>query len=166
MKIAIEREHHTRVEGVLPEAVDAFERAVGVLEAGGARTIEVVIPHYEEITFAGRVQSRSEAAAYHMLDLRTRWSDYGVHTRDAVGQGALYSASDVVQAQRVRQYGKKVIARADAAVRRAGHAESRQRRAGGRRTDDGVLLAEARRSPRSGTRMGLPALCIPDGLHQ
>ena len=75
----------------------------------GALTIEVVIPHYAEITLPARVQSRSEAAAYHMLDLRTRWSDYGIHTRDAVAQGALYSASDVVQAQRVRQYGKKLI---------------------------------------------------------
>ncbi len=44
------------------------------------------------------------------LDLRMRWSDYGVHTRDAVAQGALYSASDVVQAQRVRHYGKRAIA--------------------------------------------------------
>lgn len=109
MRIAIEREHHTRVEGVLPEAIDAFERAVGVLEMGGALTTEVSIPHYTEITFASRVQSRSEAAAFHMVDLRARWAEYGIHTRDAVGQAALFGASDVVQAQRVRQYGKKVI---------------------------------------------------------
>ncbi len=109
MKIAIEREHHTRADGVLPEAVDAFERAVGVLDSVGALTAEVVIPHYAEIAFASRVQSRSEAAAYHLLDLRSRWSDYGIYTRDAVAQGALYSASDVVQAQRVRRYGKKIV---------------------------------------------------------
>ena len=38
MKIAVEREHHTRAEGVLPEAVDAFEPAVAVLEGAGARS--------------------------------------------------------------------------------------------------------------------------------
>jgi aspartyl-tRNA(Asn)/glutamyl-tRNA(Gln) amidotransferase subunit A len=109
MKLAIEREHHTRGPGVLPEAVEAFERAVAVLEGAGASTLEVSIPHYDQITFAGRVNSRAEAAAYHMVDLRDRWTDYGVHTRAAIGQGVMYSASDVVQAQRVRQYGKAVI---------------------------------------------------------
>jgi aspartyl-tRNA(Asn)/glutamyl-tRNA(Gln) amidotransferase subunit A len=109
MKLAIEREHHTRAPGVLPEAVEAFERAVAVLEGAGASTLEVSIPHYDQITFAGRVNSRAEAAAYHMVDLRDRWTDYGVHTRAAIGQGVMYSASDVVQAQRVRQYGKAVI---------------------------------------------------------
>ena len=47
MKIAIEREHHTRVDGVLPEAVEAFEAAVRVLAQAGARPIEVTIPHYD-----------------------------------------------------------------------------------------------------------------------
>ena len=109
MKIAIERDHHTRVPGVVPEAIEAFENAVGALESAGASTLEVSIPHYEEIMFAGRVNSRSESAAYHMVDLRNRWTDYGAHTRTAVGGGVMYSASDVVQAQRVRQYGKRVI---------------------------------------------------------
>jgi aspartyl-tRNA(Asn)/glutamyl-tRNA(Gln) amidotransferase subunit A len=93
----------------LPEAVDAFETAVAVLEQAGAGTLEVTVPHYDEITFAGRVSSRCEGAAYHLVDLRTRWTDYGVHTRTAIGAGVMYSAADVVQAQRVRQYGKAVI---------------------------------------------------------
>ena len=38
MKIAVEREHHTRVEGVVPEAVEAFEAAVSVLAQAGARS--------------------------------------------------------------------------------------------------------------------------------
>jgi aspartyl-tRNA(Asn)/glutamyl-tRNA(Gln) amidotransferase subunit A len=44
-----------------------------------------------------------------MVDLQSRWTDYGVHTRAALGGGVLYSAPDLVQAQRVRRYGQKVI---------------------------------------------------------
>jgi aspartyl-tRNA(Asn)/glutamyl-tRNA(Gln) amidotransferase subunit A len=107
-KIAVEREHGVRAAGVLPEAVQAFEAAVRALAEAGAEVTEVVIPHYDEILFAGRVNSRCEAAAYHMVDMQARWTDYGVHTRAAIGAGALYSASDLVQAQRVRHYGQKV----------------------------------------------------------
>lgn len=163
MKIAVEREHHTRVEGVLPEAVDAFERAVGVLEAGGARTIEVVIPHYEEIAFAGRVQSRCEAAAYHLVDLRTRWADYGVHTRDAVGQAAMYSASDVVQAQRVRSYGKKAVAE----LMRPFDVMVTLSRGRGAPPVEGLTMESYSRFPSFTSfwnTMGLPALCIPIGF--
>ncbi|HEY2592449.1 MAG TPA: amidase, partial [Chloroflexota bacterium] len=163
MKIAIERENHTRVEGVLPEAVDVFERAVGMLDDGGARMFEVVIPRYKEITFAGRVQSRSEAAAYHMLDLRTRWSEYGVHTRDAVAQGALYSASDVVQAQRVRQYGQKLIGE----LMRPFDVLLTLSRGSGAPPVDGLTMESYSKRPSFTSiwnSMGLPALCIPIGF--
>jgi aspartyl-tRNA(Asn)/glutamyl-tRNA(Gln) amidotransferase subunit A len=163
VKIAIERENHTRVEGVLPESVDAFERAVSMLEDGGAKTIEVVIPRYKEITFAARVQSRSEAAAYHMLDLRTRWSDYGIHTRDAVAQGALYSASDVVQAQRVREYGRKVISE----LMRPFDVLVTLSRGSGAPAVEGLTMESYSRKPSFTSiwnAMGLPALCIPIGF--
>jgi aspartyl-tRNA(Asn)/glutamyl-tRNA(Gln) amidotransferase subunit A len=163
LKIAVERKNHTRVEGVLPEAVDAFERAVAVLEQSGARTIEVVIPHFKEIAFAGRVQSRSEAAAYHMLDMRTRWQDYGIHTRDAVAQGALYSASDVVQAQRVRAYGKKAIGE----LMRPFDVLVTLSRGSGAPAVEGLTMESYAQKP-SFTPiwncLGLPALCIPIGF--
>ena len=146
-----------------PEAVDAFEQAVGVLGSAVARmTIEVVIPHYNEIAFACRVQSRSEAAAYHMLDLRTRWSDYGIHTRDAVAQGALYSASDVVQAQRVRQYGKKAIGE----LMRPFDVLVTLSRGGGAPAVEGLTMESYSQNPSFTSiwnAMGLPALCIPIG---
>jgi aspartyl-tRNA(Asn)/glutamyl-tRNA(Gln) amidotransferase subunit A len=163
LKIAVERENHTRVEGVLPEAVDAFEKSVAVLEDGGARTIEVVIPRYKEIAFAGRVQSRSEAAAYHMLDLRMRWTDYGIHTRDAVAQGALYSASDVVQAQRVRQFGQKAIGE----LMRPFDVLVTLSRGSGAPAVDGLTMESYARKPSFTSiwnAMGLPALCIPMGF--
>jgi aspartyl-tRNA(Asn)/glutamyl-tRNA(Gln) amidotransferase subunit A len=109
LRVGVEREHHTKVEGVLPEAIEQFEAAVAALGQGGATVSEVSIPYYDEITSAGRVNSRSEGAAYHMVDLRSRWSDYGVHTSAAVGSAAIFSASDYVQASRTRQMGKKVL---------------------------------------------------------
>ena len=163
MKIAIEREHHTRVDGVLPEAVEAFEVAVGVLANAGARTIEVTIPHYEEITFASRVVSRCEAAAYHMLDLRSRWSDYGVHTRDAVGGAVMFGAADVVQAQRVRQYGKKAIRE----LMRPFDVMVMLSRGTGAPELDGLTFESYSKVPSFTSiwnSMGLPALCIPMGF--
>ena len=43
-----------------------------------------------------------EAYAYHEPDLQTRPELYGKYTRQQLRQGALYSAADYVQAQRVR----------------------------------------------------------------
>jgi aspartyl-tRNA(Asn)/glutamyl-tRNA(Gln) amidotransferase subunit A len=163
MKIAVEREHHTRVAGVLPEAVDAFESAVGVLAGGGASTVEVTIPHYDEITFAGRVNSRCEGAAFHLVDLRNRWSDYGSHTRSAVGSAVMYSAADVVQAQRVRQYGKKVLRE----LMRPFDVLITLSRGSGAPAIDGLTFESYSKSPSFTSIwnfMGMPALCIPMGF--
>ncbi len=163
LKIAIEREHHTRAEGVLPEAVDAFEHAVSVLQGAGAYTTEVVIPHYAEITFACRVQSRAEAAAYHLVDLRNRWADYGIHTRDAIAGGVMYSAADVAQAQRVRQYGKKTIAE----LMRPFDVMLTLSRGRGAPQLDGLTMESYQKYPSFTSiwnGMGLPALCIPIGF--
>jgi aspartyl-tRNA(Asn)/glutamyl-tRNA(Gln) amidotransferase subunit A len=163
MKIGIEREHHTRVNGVLPEAIDAFEQAIGVLEGAGASTLEVSIPHYDEITFAGRVCSRSEAAAYHMVDLQSRWTDYGVHTRAAVASGGMYSASDVVQAQRVRQYGKRVVRE----LMRPFDALIMLSRGTAAPAIDGLTFESYSKAPSFTSiwnSLGLPALCIPMGF--
>jgi aspartyl-tRNA(Asn)/glutamyl-tRNA(Gln) amidotransferase subunit A len=163
VKIAVERANHTRVAGVLPEAVDTFERAVEVLQAAGATVIEVIIPHFREIQLATRVSNRTEASAYHMVDLQARWDDYGIHTRDAVGSGVLYSAVDVVQAQRVRRYGQKVIAELmrpfDALVTLA--------RADGAPTVEGLAFESNNKIPtftNIWNGLGQPALCVPMGF--
>jgi aspartyl-tRNA(Asn)/glutamyl-tRNA(Gln) amidotransferase subunit A len=163
VKIAIEREHHTRVSGVLPESVNAFEAAVAVLEGAGASTIEVVIPRYTEIAFAGRVQSRCEGASFHMIDLREKWGDYGIHTRDAVGSSVMYSASDVVQAHRVRSFGKKAISE----LMRPFDVMVMLSRGGGAPEIEGLTFESYSKQPSFTSiwnAMGLPALCIPMGF--
>jgi aspartyl-tRNA(Asn)/glutamyl-tRNA(Gln) amidotransferase subunit A len=52
----------------------------------------------------------SEALAYHRDHLQARWSDYFAWTRRIVAAGAFVSGADYVQAQRVREVGKKRLA--------------------------------------------------------
>ncbi len=129
----------------------------------GASTIEVTIPHYDEIAFAGRVQSRCEGASFHMVDLREKWGDYGIHTRDAVGSSVMYSASDVVQAQRVRQYGQKTIRE----LMRPFDVMVMLSRGTGAPEIDGLTFESYAKVPSFTSIwnvMGLPALCIPMGF--
>jgi aspartyl-tRNA(Asn)/glutamyl-tRNA(Gln) amidotransferase subunit A len=134
-----------------------------VFEHAGARTIEVSIPHYNEIAFAGRVNSRSEGAAFHLVDLRSQWADYGAHTRTAVGSGVLYSAADVVQAQRVRQYGQKVVRE----LMRPFDVMVMLSRGTGAPTVDGLTFESYSNVPSFTSiwnALGMPALCIPMGF--
>ncbi|MEO3828862.1 amidase [Actinomadura sp. B10D3] len=101
LRIGVEREHHTRVDGVDPSAVERFERALDVLEGNGATVTEITIPYVDEVRSATAVAYFSEAFAYHRANLRRRWSDYGRDARLIIGSAALYSAADHVQAGRV-----------------------------------------------------------------
>jgi aspartyl-tRNA(Asn)/glutamyl-tRNA(Gln) amidotransferase subunit A len=93
-----------------PAAAPAFEAAVAELEARGATVVEVVLPHYEETLTAQWVTMVGEALAYHRTDLGERWEDYFAATRLAVGGGAVFSAADYVQAQRVRRVAQRALA--------------------------------------------------------
>jgi aspartyl-tRNA(Asn)/glutamyl-tRNA(Gln) amidotransferase subunit A len=70
--------------------------------AGGARLVDVAVPHTQLATIAQRAIMFSEAYTYHLGDLQSRPELYGKYTRQQLQQGALYSAADFVQAQRVR----------------------------------------------------------------
>jgi aspartyl-tRNA(Asn)/glutamyl-tRNA(Gln) amidotransferase subunit A len=103
----------TRFVGELADpALDAvFAAALAQLEARGARVVEIELPFYAEMTAADIVIMLSEALAYHLPDLQTRWLDYFEGTRNIVGSGVFYSAGDFVQAQRARRTGQKALAR-------------------------------------------------------
>jgi aspartyl-tRNA(Asn)/glutamyl-tRNA(Gln) amidotransferase subunit A len=91
----------------LPAALDA---ALDVLRSRGAQLVDVELPLYAEMTTACIVIMVCEALAYHLPDMRARWSDYFAGTRGMVGTGVFYSAADYVQAQRVRRVGQKRLA--------------------------------------------------------
>jgi len=93
-----------------PDLPGIVAEARAVLTAAGAEVVDVQLPLYEELTTAQLVTMAAEAAAYHLPDLQTRWSEYGRGARSFIGTGVAYSAPDYVQAQRVRRVGQKAVA--------------------------------------------------------
>jgi len=102
LRIGVPRDYFFTVPQLDPEIEAAVLVAVGLLESAGAVVQDVTIPHAAEALIAQRVVMLSEAYAYHEPDLQARPELYGAYTRRALQQGALYSAADYVQAQRVR----------------------------------------------------------------
>ena len=97
------------------EALDPAQRAatldaVEELRALGADVVEVVVPLAEEAARASMMAMFGEAYAYHRNDLVTRWGDYGRFTRTGIALGALFSAGDFAQAQRLRQVFRRSMA--------------------------------------------------------
>ena len=82
---------------------ERFERAVESMAALGATIVPVQLPYYREVAAAARITSRSEAFAYHALDMQSRWDEYFAATRQGVGSSPFNTGADYVQAQRVRE---------------------------------------------------------------
>jgi aspartyl-tRNA(Asn)/glutamyl-tRNA(Gln) amidotransferase subunit A len=76
--------------------------AVDQLKAAGATVVDVDIPHARDGRQAQLVIMLSEAYAYHEPDLQQRPELYGKFTRQMFMRGALFSAGDYIQAQRMR----------------------------------------------------------------
>jgi aspartyl-tRNA(Asn)/glutamyl-tRNA(Gln) amidotransferase subunit A len=94
-----------------PELAGIVAAAREVLVAAGAEVVDVELPLYEELVTAQLITMGAEAATYHLPDLQTRPQDYGRGARAYLGSGAMYTATDYVQAQRVRRVGQKAVAR-------------------------------------------------------
>lgn len=100
LRVGVSRE---LFEGADPACPSCFEAALEVLRDLGASLEEVALPYYGELVAIDLVTMYSEALAYHLPDLRRRWADFFEGTRTSVGQGALITGADYVQAQRVRR---------------------------------------------------------------
>jgi aspartyl-tRNA(Asn)/glutamyl-tRNA(Gln) amidotransferase subunit A len=98
------------IEGADPALRGRFEDALAALEARGAVLRDVTVPYWSEVTIALLVALVSEPLAYHRNDLGPRWEDYYPGTRTSVALGALFSAADYVQAQRVRRVAQRKLA--------------------------------------------------------
>ncbi|MEM9656217.1 MAG: amidase [Actinomycetota bacterium] len=84
--------------------------AVAELTAAGATVSTVEVPHYDELAAAAFLALQAEAFAWHRETLINRWEDYGRPTRLTIAQGALISAGDLVQIERVRQVARTEVA--------------------------------------------------------
>jgi aspartyl-tRNA(Asn)/glutamyl-tRNA(Gln) amidotransferase subunit A len=92
-----------------PALPGCFADAVAALTAAGADVVEIELPFYGELTTVCFLLLVAEAAAYHMPDFRTRWTDYAPGTRKMLGMAFALSAADYVQAQRARRVGQQAI---------------------------------------------------------
>ena len=83
------------------DVVRAFEDALGELRKLGAEVRDITIPSFD-LARSFFLILVTEAFAYHEHDLRTRPELYGEMLRERIMTGALVTASEYVQAQRVR----------------------------------------------------------------
>jgi aspartyl-tRNA(Asn)/glutamyl-tRNA(Gln) amidotransferase subunit A len=111
LRIGIPASYFFDVPELDAEVKAAVLEGIKVLEQAGAVVREVTIPHAEVAKNAINLIWASEGFAYHKHDLQTRWELYGRYTRTILARGALYSGPDYVQAQRVRTYFLKTVAR-------------------------------------------------------
>ena len=95
---------------VNPEVVTKVEQAVAVLEELGAYVEEVTLPSLDYVRAANSVIMVSEAFAYHEPNLKTRPQEFGEIVRGRFRIGGLMSASDYLQAQRVRTWARREFA--------------------------------------------------------
>jgi aspartyl-tRNA(Asn)/glutamyl-tRNA(Gln) amidotransferase subunit A len=99
LKIGVPRNYF--FDGVDPEVGRAFEDALGTLRTLGADVRDVQIP-----SMAGAPSFllilMAEAFAYHERDLREHPELYGEVLRERILAGALVTASEYMQAQRIR----------------------------------------------------------------
>ena len=90
-------------QDVNPEVVATVEKGLETLQELGANIQEVTIPSLDYVRAANSIIMLSEAYAFHEKNLKSRPEEYGEMVRARFRIGGLLSASDYVQAQRVRK---------------------------------------------------------------
>ncbi len=86
-----------------PEATAALDGAAQHLGRLGAVVDEVDLPPFELFDACAQVILFAEAYAIHEADLKTRPQAYGRYAYQRIAAGAVLSAADLVQAQRLRR---------------------------------------------------------------
>jgi len=99
LRVGVPREYF--FSDVTPEVAGAFESAMATLRSLGAEVRDVAIPSIWSAP-AFMVIMLSEAYAYHARHLRARPELYGEVLREKLLAGALLTADEYVQAQRLR----------------------------------------------------------------
>jgi aspartyl-tRNA(Asn)/glutamyl-tRNA(Gln) amidotransferase subunit A len=102
VRIGVARDFFLDNPDLNPEVRQAVVAAVDAFKAAGAVAKDVVLSRAAISRVTQRAIMLGEAYAYHRNDLQNRPELYGRWTRRALTEGALFSAADYVQAQRVR----------------------------------------------------------------
>ncbi len=103
LRIGVVREWHERDRPVSAAVRQGIERAEAVWRAEGAEVRDVALPSLFDFQAANFVILTAEAFSLHEPWMRERFNDYGELLRDRMAFGALFAATDYVQAQRFRR---------------------------------------------------------------
>lgn len=95
-----------------PEVAAGVAAVLELLEGMGATTQRFDLADVQHAKHACDLLMFAEAFTYHRTNLMTRWSEYGRFTRALLGRGALWSAADIVQANRFRMHFARLVAEA------------------------------------------------------
>ena len=99
------------VEASSDQMMAVFDDAVSELESLGVEVTDFDVPLYDELHEGAFLALQAEAFSWHRNQLGERWFDYGRPTRLTIAKGALISAGDLVQIERVREIARKELAR-------------------------------------------------------
>jgi aspartyl-tRNA(Asn)/glutamyl-tRNA(Gln) amidotransferase subunit A len=102
LRIGVVRHWHETDARADQATLDGIAGAVDVWRAQGAEIKEVILPSLHEFQACTFVILTSEAFSLHEPWMRTRFKDYGELLRDRMIFGALFAATDYVQALRRR----------------------------------------------------------------
>jgi aspartyl-tRNA(Asn)/glutamyl-tRNA(Gln) amidotransferase subunit A len=105
-------------DGVDPEVLVAFDVAMKVLEARGAKTVRLEVPHMDAVNTYASILSRVEGATIHAQWMRERPEDYSVHLGARLYAGYAIPAVHYVEALSrrgpiLRALSKEVFGKAD-----------------------------------------------------
>ncbi|MFT4003158.1 MAG: amidase [Rhizobium sp.] len=103
LRIGYTRKFFTDNPFLTTEATAALDAAAERMTALGATVDEVDMPPFEQFDACCRVIMFSEAYAIHETDLKVRPRAYGRYGYQRLVSGAVLSAADYVQAQRLRR---------------------------------------------------------------
>lgn len=103
LRLGLPRHWFASAEGVAPETIRAMDASAQTLAKLGATIEEIELPDYELYSACGRVIMLSEAYAIHEKDFQTRPLDFGLYTYLRMMLGAFVTATDLVQAMRLRR---------------------------------------------------------------
>ena len=103
LRIGYTRKFYIENPITTPEVTAALDGAAEQMAALGAEVEEVDMPPFEQFDACCRVILFGEAYAIHETDLKTRPYAYGRYAYQQLISGAVLSAGDYVQAQRLRR---------------------------------------------------------------
>lgn len=103
VRIGYPRHLFADAEHTAPEMVSSIDRAAEILRELGATVEEVSFPDYDQFDACGRIIMSAEGFAIHERDLIERPESYGRITYQRLAAGAGLTASDLIQACRLRR---------------------------------------------------------------